>query len=57
MPELTTTTTSSTQGGLPDVAARGKSAATSSITGLNSEQRQAGAEQATESDDDIVKEI
>jgi hypothetical protein len=31
----TTSTTCSTQGGLPDVAARGKSAATSSLTGLH----------------------
>jgi hypothetical protein len=57
MPEQTTATTSSTPGGLPDAADRGKSAATSSITGLNQEQRQAGAEQAVESDDNIVEEI
>jgi hypothetical protein len=48
---------SSTQDGLPDVAARGKLAATSSITGLNQERKQAGAEQAAESDDDIIEEI
>jgi hypothetical protein len=57
MPKQTTATTSSTQGGLPDAIARGKSAATSLIIGLNQEQRQAGAEQATESDDDVVEEI
>jgi hypothetical protein len=45
------------QGCLPDTAARGKSAATSLITGLNPERKQAGAEQAAESDDDIIKEI
>jgi hypothetical protein len=33
VPEQTTTTTSSTQGGLPDATARGKAAATSSTTG------------------------
>jgi hypothetical protein len=37
VPEQTTPTMSSMQGGLPDAAARGKSAATSSITGLNQE--------------------
>jgi hypothetical protein len=57
MPEQTTATTSSTQGGLPDATARGKAAATSSTTGLNPEQKQAGAEQAVESDDDVVEEI
>jgi hypothetical protein len=35
VPEQTTATTSLTQGGLPDAAVRGKSAATSSITELN----------------------
>jgi hypothetical protein len=35
MPEQTIATTSSTQGGLPNVATRGKSAATISLTGLN----------------------
>jgi hypothetical protein len=30
---------------------------TSSITGLNQEQRQASAEQAAESDDDVVEKI
>jgi hypothetical protein len=44
VPKQTTATTSLTQGGLPDAAARGKSAATSSIIGLNLEQKQAGAE-------------
>jgi hypothetical protein len=48
---------SSTQGGLPDAAARGKSVATSSITGLNPEQKQAGDEQVAKSDDDVVEEI
>jgi hypothetical protein len=43
-PEQTTATMSSTQGGLPNAAARGKSAATSSTTGLNQEQKQANAE-------------
>jgi hypothetical protein len=57
MPKHTTATMSSTQGGLPDAAAQGKSAATSSIIGLNQEQRQTGAEQAVESDDDIIEEI
>jgi hypothetical protein len=57
MPKQTTATTSSTQGGMPDAVARGKSAATSSTTGLNQEQMQAGAEQATEFDDDIIEEI
>jgi hypothetical protein len=57
MPEQTTATTRSTQGGLPDAAARGKSVATISITGLNQEQSQADAEQATKSDDDVIKEI
>jgi hypothetical protein len=56
-PKQTTATTSSTQGGLPDTAARGKSVTTISITGLNQEQRQADAEQAAESDGDIVEEI
>jgi hypothetical protein len=57
VPKQTTATTSSTQGGLPDAVARGKSAMTSSIIGLNQERKQAGAEQAVESDDDIVEEI
>jgi hypothetical protein len=55
--EQITATTSSTQGGLPDATAKGKVAVTSSITGLNLEHEQAGAEQATESDDDIIEEI
>jgi hypothetical protein len=57
MLEQTTATTSSTQGGLPDAVAKGKSTATSSITGLNQERKQADAEQATESDDDVIEEI
>jgi hypothetical protein len=57
VPEQTTTTTNSAQGGLPDAVARGKSAATSSITRLNQERKQAGAEQAAESDDDVIEEI
>jgi hypothetical protein len=57
MPEQTTATTSLTQGGLPDAAARGKLVATSSIIGLNLEQKQAGAEQVAESDDDVIEEI
>jgi hypothetical protein len=57
VPEQTIATTSSTQGGLPDAVARGKSAVTSSITGLNQERKQASAEQAAESDDDIIEEI
>jgi hypothetical protein len=57
VPEQTTATTSSRQGGLPDTASRGKAAAMSSITGLNPEQKQAGTEQAIESDDDIIEEI
>jgi broad specificity polyphosphatase/5'/3'-nucleotidase SurE len=57
MPEQTTATTSSTQGGLPNAIARGKSAVTSSITTLNQERKQADAEQAAESDDDVVEEI
>jgi hypothetical protein len=57
MLEQTTAITSSTQGGLPDAAAKGKSAAMSSITGLNQERKQASAEQAAKFDDDIVEEI
>jgi hypothetical protein len=57
VPKQTTATTSSTQGGLLDAAARGKSVATISITRLNQEQRQADAKQAAESDDDVVEEI
>jgi hypothetical protein len=49
------------QGGLPDAAARGESAATMSINGLNQEQRQADAEQAVEqaaeSDYEVIEEI
>jgi hypothetical protein len=57
MPDQTTATMSSTQGGLPDVAAKGKAVATSSITGLNPEHEQAGAEQAAECDDDVIEKI
>jgi hypothetical protein len=57
VPEQTMATTSSTQGGLPNTAVRGKSVAMSSTIGLSQEQEEAGAEQAVESDDDIVKEI
>jgi hypothetical protein len=57
MPEQTMATMSSTQGGLPNAAARGKSAVTSSITGLNQERKQADVEQVVESDDGIIEEI
>jgi hypothetical protein len=57
MPEQTMATTCSTQGGLPDAVARGKLAATSSLAGLHRERKQTGAEQAVESDDDVVEEI
>jgi hypothetical protein len=57
VPEQTTTPTWSTQGGLPDATARGKSMATSSLAGLRQERKQTSAEQATESDDDIIMEI
>jgi hypothetical protein len=57
VPEQTTTTMSSTQGGLPNATAKGKAATTSSIIGLNLEHKQASAEQAAESDDDVVEEI
>jgi hypothetical protein len=57
VPKQTTTTTCSTQGGLPDAAARGKSATMSSLAELHREQKQTGAEQATEFDDDIIEEI
>jgi hypothetical protein len=45
VPEQTMATTSSMQGGLPDAAARGKTAATASTIGLSQEQEQASAEQ------------
>jgi hypothetical protein len=45
------------QSGLPNAAARGKSVVTSLSTGLNEERREAGAEQAVESDDDVIEEI
>jgi hypothetical protein len=57
MPEQTTATTSLTQGGLPDAAARGKTATTTSTIGLSQEQEQAGAEQEVKSDDDVIEEI
>jgi hypothetical protein len=57
VPEQTTTTTSLMQDGLPDAAARGKTAATSSTIRLSQEQEQASAEEAAESDDDVIKEI
>jgi hypothetical protein len=57
MPEQTTATTCSMQGGLPDAAARGKSAATSSLAELHRERKQTSAEQVAESDDDIIEEI
>jgi hypothetical protein len=57
VPEQATATMSSTQGGLPDAAARGMTAATIMTTGLGQEQERASAEQATESDDDVVEEI
>jgi hypothetical protein len=44
MPEQTTAPTWSTQGGLPDAAARGKLVATSSLAGLRREQKQTSAE-------------
>jgi hypothetical protein len=57
VPEQTIATMSLTQGGLPDAAARGKTVATASTTGLSQEQEQANVEQAAEFDDDIIKEI
>jgi hypothetical protein len=44
MPEQTTAPTWSMQGGLPDAAARGKLAATSSLVGLCRERKQTSAE-------------
>jgi hypothetical protein len=57
VPKLSTATMSSTQGGLPDAATRGKSVAMLPTIRLSQEQEQAGAKQATESDDDVIKEI
>jgi hypothetical protein len=57
VPEQTTTTTSSTQGDLPDVAARGKMEVGPSTVGPNQEQGQTSTDQAAESDDDVVEEI
>jgi hypothetical protein len=57
VPEQTMAPMWSTQGSLPESAARGKSTATSSLVGLCREQKQTSAEQATESDDDITEEI
>jgi hypothetical protein len=56
MSEQATATTSSTQGGLPDAAARGKAAVTTT-TEPGQGQERSSAEQATESDDDVVEEI
>jgi hypothetical protein len=39
VPEQTTATTCSTQGGLPDTAAKGKSAVMSSLAGLHQERK------------------
>jgi hypothetical protein len=53
VPKQTTTTTSLTQGDLPNAVAKGKMA-----MGLSTaEPRQTSTDQAAESDDDIVKEI
>jgi hypothetical protein len=57
VPEQTMATMSSTQGGLPDAAARGKSVVTPLTIRLGQEQEQAGAEQAVKSHDDVIKEI
>jgi hypothetical protein len=57
VPEQTTATTSSTQGGLPDAVARGKVAVKLSTTRPSQEQGRANAEQAAKSDDDIIEEI
>jgi hypothetical protein len=57
VPEQITAPMWSTQGGLPNVAARGKSVATSSLAGLHRERKQTSAEQAAEFDDDVIKEI
>jgi rubrerythrin len=45
------------QGGLPNAAARGKSAAMSPTIKLAQEQEQAGTKEATKSDDDVIEEI
>jgi hypothetical protein len=57
VPEQTMTTTCLTQGGLPDAIARGKSAVTSSLAGPHQERKQTDAEQAAESNDDVVEKI
>jgi hypothetical protein len=57
MPEQTTTTTSPTQGDLPDAAARGKMAMGLSTAEPNQQQEQTSTDQAAESDDDVVEEI
>jgi hypothetical protein len=57
VPEQTTAPTWSMQGGLPDAAARGKSAAMSSLVGLRRERKQTSVEQAAESNDDVIEEI
>jgi hypothetical protein len=57
MPKQTMASTCLTQGGLPDAAPRGKSVATSSLAELHRQRKQTGAEQAAESDDDVIEEI
>jgi hypothetical protein len=57
MSEQTMAPTWSTQGGLSNAAARGKSVATSSLARLRQERKQTSAEQAAESDDDVLEEI
>jgi hypothetical protein len=57
MLEQTTTTTSSTQGGLPDAVARGKMVMGPSIAGPDQEQGQTNIDQAAKSDDDVIEEI
>jgi broad specificity polyphosphatase/5'/3'-nucleotidase SurE len=57
VPEQTTATMSSMQGGLLDAVARGKSMATSPTIRLAQKQEQASAEHAAESNDDIIEEI
>jgi hypothetical protein len=57
MSEQTTATMSSTQGGLPDAATKGKMLVGPSTTGPNQEPGQTSTNQAAESDDDVVEEI
>jgi hypothetical protein len=47
----------STQGDLPNAAARGKMAVGPSTVGPNQEQGQTSTDQAAESDDDVIEEI